>query len=53
LIIITPSAFEQFFSRSAEVFAAAGQDGTPDLARLLAISDEYQVEFVPPLAPPR
>jgi quercetin dioxygenase-like cupin family protein len=47
-IIITPSGFENFFSRSAEVFAAAG-GGPPDMARLLAISAEYQIEFVPPL----
>lgn len=52
LVIITPSAFEQFFARSAEVFAAAGEGGTPDLARLFAISEEYQIEFVPPLAVP-
>lgn len=49
LVIITPSAFEQFFTRSAEIFSEAGEAGTPDLARLLAISDEYQIEFVPPL----
>jgi quercetin dioxygenase-like cupin family protein len=52
LVIITPSAFEQFFARSAEVFAEAGEGGTPDLARLLAIGDKYQIEFVPPLALP-
>jgi quercetin dioxygenase-like cupin family protein len=48
-VIATPSGFEQFFSRSAEVFAAAGVGGIPDLARILAISSEYQIEFVPPL----
>lgn len=52
LVIITPSAFERFFARSAEIFAEAGQGGTPDLARLLAISDEYRIEFVPPLGIP-
>jgi quercetin dioxygenase-like cupin family protein len=50
LIIVTPSGFEAFFAKSAEVFAAAG-GGPPDMARLLAISAEYQIEFVPPLAP--
>ena len=52
LIIITPSAFERFFARSAEIFTEAGEGGTPDLARLLAISDEYRIEFVPPLGIP-
>jgi len=47
-IIVTPSGFETFFSKSAEVFAAAG-GGPPDMARLLAISAEHQIEFVPPL----
>ena len=47
-IIITPSGFEQFFAKSAEVFMAAA-GGPPDLARLLALSDEYGIEFVPPL----
>jgi quercetin dioxygenase-like cupin family protein len=53
LIIVTPSAFEQFFAKSAEIFAAAGAGGPPDLARLLAVSDEYQIEFVSPPAVPR
>jgi quercetin dioxygenase-like cupin family protein len=48
-IIATPSGFERFFSRSAEVFAAAGAGGPPDMVRLLAISDECGIEFVPPL----
>ncbi|HEY0790588.1 MAG TPA: cupin domain-containing protein [Chthoniobacterales bacterium] len=51
-LIATPSGFEQFFSKSAEVFAAAGEGGTPDFSRLMAISGEYQIEFVPPLAGP-
>lgn len=49
-IIVTPSGFETFFSQSAEVFAAAG-GGPPDMARLLAISAEHHIEFVPPLVP--
>jgi quercetin dioxygenase-like cupin family protein len=48
-IIATPSGFERFFSRSAEVFAAAGPGVPPDMARLLAISGECGIEFVPPL----
>ena len=48
LIIATPNGFEFFFAKSAEVFAAA-KAGPPDIARLLAISAEYQIEFVPPL----
>src|ERR1700722_3412841 len=49
-IMATPSGFEQFFSKSAEVFAAVGAGGIPDMARILAISSEHQIEFVPPLA---
>lgn len=49
-IIATPSGFERFFSRSAEVFAAAAAGGPPDMVRLLAISDECGIEFVPPLS---
>ncbi len=48
-IIATPSGFEGFFSKSAEVFAAAGAGAPPDMARLLAISEESGIEFVPPL----
>ena len=48
-IIATPSGFERFFSKSAEVFAAAGAGAPPDMVRLLAISDECGIEFVPPL----
>jgi uncharacterized cupin superfamily protein len=52
LIIATPSGFEQFFSECAKVFAAAGSDGGLDMARILAISDEHQIEYVPPLTGP-
>ena len=52
LVIVTPSGFEQFFFKSAAAFAAAGEGGRPDLARLLAISEEHRIEFVPPLAIP-
>ena len=48
-IIATPSGFERFFARSAEVFATAGAGCPPDMVRLLAISDECGIEFVPPL----
>jgi quercetin dioxygenase-like cupin family protein len=47
-IIITPSGFEQFFAKSADIFAAAGAAG-PDMARIVALGDEYGIEFVPPL----
>jgi quercetin dioxygenase-like cupin family protein len=49
-LIVTPSGFETFFSQSAEVFAAAA-GGPPEMARLLAISAEHHIEFVPPLVP--
>jgi quercetin dioxygenase-like cupin family protein len=48
-IIATPSGFELFFAKSAEIFAAAGAGGFPDMARILAISREHRIEFVPPL----
>jgi quercetin dioxygenase-like cupin family protein len=48
-IIATPNGFERFFSRSAEVFAAAGAGAPPDMVRLLAISADCGIEFVPPL----
>jgi quercetin dioxygenase-like cupin family protein len=52
-IIATPSGFEKFFSSCAEIFAQAEAGGHPDLARLLAISDQHRIEFVPPLVIPR
>ncbi len=48
-IIATPSGFERFFGRCAEVFAIGGP---PDMQRILTISSEHGLEFVPPLAPP-
>lgn len=49
-IIASPSGFETFFARCAEVFAAAGTaGGPPDMARLVAISTEHGIEYVPPL----
>jgi hypothetical protein len=45
-----PSGFERFFSKSAEVFAATPAGKPPDMSRLLAISDEFGIEFVPPLS---
>jgi quercetin dioxygenase-like cupin family protein len=45
-VIVTPSGFEQFFSKSAAVFA---KGGPPDMARLMEISAEFGIEFVPPL----
>jgi quercetin dioxygenase-like cupin family protein len=52
-IIATPSGFEKFIASSAEIFAQAGSGGPPDLARLLAISDQHHIEFVPPLVLPQ
>ncbi len=45
-VIATPSGFERFFGQCAEVFAAGGP---PDMQRILAISTDYGLEFVPPL----
>jgi quercetin dioxygenase-like cupin family protein len=50
LVIGTPSGFELFFAKSAEIFAAVEAGVPPDLARILAISEEHGIEFVPPLA---
>jgi hypothetical protein len=49
-LVVPPSGFEFFFSKSAEIFAAAEAGGPPDMARILAISEEHGIEFVPPLA---
>ena len=48
-IIASPSGFETFFTRCAEVFAAGSAGGPPDMARILAISGEHGIEYVPPL----
>ena len=48
-IVATPSGFEQFFAQCAAVFAVPGP---PDMAKILHISEEHQLEFVPPLADP-
>ncbi len=45
-ILATPSGFEQFFGECAEVFAAGNP---PDLAKILRISSEHAIEYVPPL----
>ena len=45
-IIASPSGFEAFLARCAEVFAAGS---SPDMARILAISNEHRVKYVPPL----
>ena len=46
-IITTPSGFETFFSRCADVFAAAGS-GPPDMARVMQICGEHGIEFLEP-----
>jgi hypothetical protein len=43
LLTTTPSGFEIFFARCAEVFA---QPGEPDMPRIIAISAEHGIEFV-------
>jgi len=43
----TPSGFERYFARAAEIFAAPGP---PDLARLAVITAEYGAAFVPAAA---
>ena len=45
-IIATPCGFDTFFARCVEVFAAGG---LPDMARIVAISTEHGIEYVPPL----
>ena len=47
-IITMPSGFEQFFALCADVFA---QPGPPDMARIIKISTEHDIEFVPVLTP--
>jgi quercetin dioxygenase-like cupin family protein len=44
-VLTTPSGFETFYARSAEVFALAGP---PDFKRLMEISREHGIEFAPP-----
>ena len=49
-IITTPSGFEQFFAKCADVFAAAtAAGGPPDMGQILSISEEHGLEFVPPI----
>jgi mannose-6-phosphate isomerase-like protein (cupin superfamily) len=44
-VITTPSGFEMFFARSAEVFATPGP---PDPLRLKSLADEYGYELLGP-----
>ena len=41
-VLTTPSGFERFFARTAEVFAAPGP---PDFARIAAINAEFGLRF--------
>lgn len=50
-LMTTPSGFETFFGRCAEVFAEATA-GPPYMARVLGICGEHGIEFVPPLNGP-
>lgn len=45
-IIATPSGFERFFGRCAEVFTSAAGAGGPDMARIMRIAGEHGIEFV-------
>ena len=47
-VLGTPSGFERFFGRCAEVF---GVGGPADIERIVAIATEHEIEFVPPLVP--
>ena len=47
-IITTPCGFESFFEKSAAVFSEAGA-GPPDLQRIISISSDHGIEYVPPL----
>jgi mannose-6-phosphate isomerase-like protein (cupin superfamily) len=47
--LATPSGFERFFAQCADVFA---QPGPPDMGRILGISAEHGIEYMPPLAGP-
>lgn len=45
LVTTTPSGFENFFARCAEVFA---RPGPPDMAKIMAISAEHGIHFAQP-----
>lgn len=49
-VVTTPNGFEQFFTKCADVFAQAGP---PDMGKILAISTEHGIEYVPPLTAPQ
>src|SRR5438093_140099 len=49
-VITTPSGFEQFFAKCAEVFA--DHEAPPNIARIQAIGEQHGLEFVPPLLSP-
>lgn len=44
-ILTTPHGFERYFERCAAVFATPG---APDMAQIMAISDEHGIVFPPP-----
>lgn len=47
LVITLPTGFERFFAGCAEVFAAGSP---PDMAKILALAAEHQIEFLPEAA---
>lgn len=46
-VLTTPSGFERFYQKSAELFTAPG---APDMARVMEIAREHQIEFASPEA---
>ena len=46
-VIATPSGFERFFGRCAQVFAAGGAAG-PDMTQIMQICGEHGIEFAEP-----
>jgi len=49
-VLTTPSGFERFFARTAEVFAVPGP---PNFAQIVAINAEFGVAFVAPAPEPK
>ncbi|GJG86092.1 hypothetical protein tb265_12730 [Gemmatimonadetes bacterium T265] len=52
LIVALPGGFEEFFAGCAEVFAAAEQGASPDMAAILRVADAHGIEFLVPLGAP-
>lgn len=48
LIQTTPGGFDQFFSEVGEPIVEGEEPGPPDVERVIAISAQYGIEFLPP-----